>query len=90
MGPVCVITPTSLKGPTASLTNLSARDLVDFSVMSVEAAAWADVFVLRDGVERPVNVPPAMTHAGIAKGASVMTVVCVNVAAVSVNTQDFH
>lgn len=36
MGPVCAITQTSLKGSSASLTNLSARDLVDFSVMVSE------------------------------------------------------
>lgn len=90
VGPVCAITQTSLKGPSASLTNLSARDLVDFSVMNVEAAVWADVFVHRDGLEMPVNVPSAMNHVLTAKGASVMVVVCVNAVVVSVNTPDFH
>ncbi len=36
MGSVCAITQTSSKGISASMTNLSARDLVDFSVMVSE------------------------------------------------------
>lgn len=36
VGPVCAITHSSLKGPSASLTNLSVRDLVDFFVMVSE------------------------------------------------------
>lgn len=35
---------------------------------NVEAAVWADVFVHRDGLEMPVNVPSAMNHVLTAKG----------------------